>query len=124
MGLEKVKITLTALADGTANDHSEVICGVIEKIYLDYSANSHGNTDIVIKSDSTPAETFLSITDNKTDGWYYPAHVLQDNAGNDVTFDGTNEIYEKYFINDRIDFAMAQNTEGETITVYVYYYRK
>ena len=39
------------------------------------------------------AHTLLTLTDANVDLWYYPRMVVHDNAGAEVTYDATNQLY-------------------------------
>lgn len=57
--------------------------GWIEAIDVDYAGTADAGTDVVISCVSGPGRdlTILTLTNNKTDGWYYPRAVAHTPAG-------------------------------------------
>lgn len=92
--------------------------GRLAAIHLDYSATQAATTDVTVTG-GNPATTLLTVTDNKTDGWYYPHAVAQDAAGANVTYDGTRPIYIPTPLAGYLTVAVAQADDGETVTVTV-----
>ena len=50
---------------------------------------------------------------------YYPRTPSQDNTGTDVTFDGTNEIYEPFIIFGNVLLDVTAAAAGDITTVYL-----
>ena len=50
---------------------------------------------------------------------YYPRVPSQDNAGTDVTYDGTNEIYEPYIVYGRLMLSVTAAAVGDITTTYI-----
>lgn len=55
-------------------------------------------------------------TDNAV---YYPRTPSQDYQGTDVTFDGTNEIYEPFVVFGRLYLSVSSAAAGDITTLYV-----
>ena len=58
-------------------------------------------------SASGVARTLLTLTDANVDAWYYPREAVHDNAGAGVTFDGTNEIYDRAVVDGILKLVVA-----------------
>ena len=106
---------LTTDASGDAS-HVYQINGKIIAIRLDYSASADAGTDITITNDLS--ETVYSKTDSKTDVTLRPRTPVEDNAGTDVTYDGSNEIYEPYSAAE-VTVTIAQGGASVTDNVLV-----
>lgn len=67
------------------------------------------------------AKTVLTLTNANDDAWYYPRTPSQDNAGADVTYDGTNEIYEPFFVTGtpRLVVSSGGNAKSGGCTLYI-----
>ncbi len=50
---------------------------------------------------------------------YYPRTPSQDYQGADVTFDGTNEIYEPFVVFGRLYLSVSSAAAGDITTLYV-----
>lgn len=50
---------------------------------------------------------------------YYPRTPSQDHTGADVTFDGTNEIYEPFVIFGKLHLSVTNAAAGDITTLYV-----
>lgn len=110
--------TAVADASGDATQSTTTpVRGRVVAVKVDYSASSAGTTDLTLKDKD--GQTILTLTDTNTDGFHYPRTPVQDNAGANVTYDGTNEIYEPYVVHSTLDLTIAQNTENETVDVVV-----
>lgn len=117
--LEKV-VVATAGTDGSATGSGRTEfahAGRLLAVHLDYSAGQPGTTDVTIKEKETPQQTMLNIANNNTDGWYYPRVVVHDVAGADVTYDGTNEIYELFPFAGVLEISVAEADDAETVEV-------
>lgn len=126
------KIKRLILASGAANSSgvatstSIPIRGRLLAIHLVYGATSHANTDVVITNLGTDVtsgadQTVLSIENANTSKWVYPRTPAQDNTSTAVTFDGTNEIYTEFVCEGRMKIAIAGQTEGKSVTAYLYF---
>lgn len=117
--LKKVTITITADGDGNGSaTSSEIINGRVEKIKF---ANSSVGTPTTIVKSANELETIYSKASEAPSGWKYPRKPAQDIAGAAVTYDGTNEIYEPFYINDTLTLSCSSATEAGTITATVYW---
>lgn len=99
------------------------VVGLVHSVYVKYNgAPPAGTTDITVKTVGTspapPSVTFLTLVNAATDGWFYPRVPAQDNAGTDVTFNGTQEIYIKYAVHDLINVTIAQANDGDSADVW------
>ena len=119
----RVAVTTTGSAgSATGSTDSDVpVRGYILGIQLDYHASAPATTDVTITElapdEGTDRRTVLSISNNATDGFYYPAVEVQDNAG---TGQGS---YWPYFISNRkLQVSVAQSdalTDAVVATIIV-----
>jgi len=58
--------------------------------------------------------TLLTLTDANSDAMYYPRTPAQDNAGADVTYDGTNEIYTEQIVNGKPKLVVSSGGNAKT----------
>jgi len=93
--------------------------GIVRGVYIDYQVTPNAATDVVLATTNAPAKTVLTVTNNATDGWYYPHAIMQDDAAADVTYDGTNEIYVPIAINDYLSITTTGADSDQETTVYV-----
>ena len=126
---ESVTINSGAAAgsDGSAtanNTSSHVITGQICSIGVTYGDSPPGTTDVTIATagDNGPALTILTLTNANTSGWFHPRHIVDDNAGADITYDGTRVVYDKVSIADNIKVTIAGANSPDTAEVVVVYY--
>ena len=116
--MEKLRVD-----DNGSQESTSSIRGKIKAIHVVYDATSNAATDITIKTKSNVTEgadqTVLTLTNNNTSGWYYPRTPAQDNTGNDVTFDGSNEIYTEFVSFGNMELTQAQNTAEKGTTAYI-----
>ena len=105
----RVAVTTTGSAgSATGSTNTDVaVTGYILCILLDYHASAPATTDVTITElapdMSTSRRTVLSISDNATDGEYYPGAEVQNNTGTGQS------LYWPYFISNRyLKVALAQ----------------
>ena len=128
-GYESVTINTGAAvgSDGSAtanNTSNHVITGQICSIGVTYGDSPPGTTDVTVATagDNGPALTILTITNGNTSGWFHPRHVIDDATGADITYDGTEEVYDKVCIADNIKVTIAGANSPDTAEVVVVYY--
>jgi len=63
-------------------------------------------------SASAVSRTLLTLTNANSDAWYFPREAVHDNAGAGVTFDGTNEIYDRAVVDGIL--KMVVSSGGDT----------
>lgn len=104
-------ITVTvAGADGNAagEGQSSPVNGLLRAVYVDY-VTQPATADLTLAT-LAPAQTLLTLTNNATDGWYYP-NVLQDNtSGADIA-----GVYDKLPIDDIVKATIAQGNAGSVV---------
>ena len=111
-----VATVATAATGATAT--SETIHGEILKVAIDVTGNS---MDVNLDSIGEPkAQAILDYTGN-TDTTFYPRTSAEDNAGTDVTYDGTNEIYVPFVVFGKLVLTLASAAAAETVTCTVTY---
>ena len=128
-GYESVTINSGAAVggDGSAtanNTSSHVVTGQICSIGVTYGDSPPGTTDVTIATagNNGPALTILTLTKANTSGWFHPRHVVDDNAGDEITYDGTRVVYDKVCVADNIKVTIAQANSPDTAEIVVVYY--
>ncbi len=106
----------------TATGYSPHLTGKVLAVHVAYvDSPPAGTTDFTLSDEADPAaENITARTNAATDYKDYPRRKVQDNAGADVTYDGTNEIYEPYVVYGRLKATIAQANAGDSVTVTVW----
>ena len=128
-GYQSVSISSGATDGGAGastnnNTSGHVVVGQICSIGVTYNGSPPASTDLVIATagNNGPALTILTLTNANSDGWFHPRHVVDDNAGADITYDGTRVVYDKVCIADNIKVTIAGANSPDTAEVVVVYY--
>jgi len=113
----------TVGADGSAagtDTSANQVRGKVQAVYLDYHGSAPVTTDVTLAAANTPTENILTITNNKTDAWYYPRKET-------VINDGTATYLREsvpYVIHDQLKLSVAQaNALTDCVTAYVFFER-
>jgi hypothetical protein len=121
--LDRIHITATAsgsAGSASATAYSAPVSGFVHKVHVNYTGDTN-TIDVTLQDNVDPAsENIVNLADNDTDTTLYPRRKVQDNTGSDVTFDGTNEIYERYPVHGRLKLAVAQADDGDVVDVTVW----
>lgn len=111
--------TVTATGDAGSAEGSQssdgTLSGHIYAIHLDYAPTLSDTTDLTL-SLSSPSWTLLTLTDNVTDGWYYPSVQQTGNTGSVVS-----GAYDRAPFVGRMTAAIAQSTATDVVTVTVWW---
>ena len=105
------------------NTSSHVVVGQICSIGVTYNGSPPASTDLVIATagNNGPALTILTLTNANSDGWFHPRHKIEDESAADVTYDGTNEVYDKVCVADNIKVTVSQANDDDSVDVVVVY---
>ena len=105
------------------NTSSHVVVGQICSIGVTYTGSPPASTDLVIATagNNGPALTILTLTNANSDGWFHPRHKIDDESAADVTYDGTNEVYDKVCVADNIKVTVSQANDDDSVDVVVVY---
>ena len=105
------------------NTSSHVVVGQICSIGVTYNGSPPASTDVVIATagNNGPALTLLTLTNANSDGWFHIRHKVDDESGADITYDGSNEVYEKVCIADNIKVTVSQANDDDSVDVVVVY---
>ena len=128
-GYSSVSISSGATTGGSGastnnNTSSHVVVGQICSIGVTYNGAPPASTDLVIATagNNGPALTILTLTNANSDGWFHPRHVVDSNAGADITYDGTRVVHDKVCIADNIKITVSQANDDDSVDVVVVYY--
>ena len=124
--IDSVKWSTGAASGGagvaTSTGYSPVIRGEVLAVYVDYQGSPPaGTTDFTLSDEQDPAaESIITLVDAATDVKIYPRRVTELNDGTDITYDGTNEVYEPYVVHGRLKavIAGANNDDYCNVTVW------
>ena len=95
--------------------------GQLYAVYLDYHASAPATTDVTVVLNEAPSATILTVTDNATDGWYFPREQVHSNAGAGLTYDGTRAVAEPPPVAGKLAVNIAQsNALTACVTAYIY----
>ncbi len=75
MSVNHLRIPVNTGTDGAGTATlSQYLTGELLAIGIDYHADAHANTDVVVSvsSPAGPAQTLLTVSNAKADGWFYP----------------------------------------------------
>lgn len=114
------KWKIDTITGNTSATSTRPLVGELKAVYVKYAVTPNAATDVTIATANEPTNTLLTLTNNATSGWYYPRAVVQDEAGVDVTYDGTNEVYGCVPIADYVTVTVAQGDADQTLDVWLY----
>ena len=108
-------------ASTTNNTSSHVVVGQICSIGVPYNGSPPASTDVVIATagNNGPALTLLTLTNANSDGWFHIRHKVDDESGADITYDGSNEVYEKVCVADNIKVTVSQANDDDSVDVVI-----
>ena len=128
-GYETITVNSGAASgnDGSAtanNTSGHVVVGEICSIGVTYGDSPPNTTDVTIATagNNGPALTLLTLTNANSDGWFHLRHKTDDETGADITYDGSNEVYEKVCVADNIKVTIAQANSPDTAEGVIVYY--
>ena len=128
-GYQSVSISSGATDGGAGastnnNTSGHVVVGQICSIGVTYNGSPPASTDLVIATagNNGPALTLLTLTNANSNGWFHPRHKIDDETGADITYDGTNEVYDKVCVADNIKITVSQANDDDSVDVVVIYY--
>lgn len=119
----EVAVTTTGNpGSATGNSESDSVNGTLYAVYLDYHASAPGaTTDVTVTMTEDPGVTLLTVTDNATDGWYFPREAVCSNAAAGLTYDGTRTVNEAPPVAGHLTIAVAGcNALTGAVTAYIY----
>lgn len=90
----------------------DTIAGNIRGIYFDYSGTVT-TTDVVVTHAHFSVGTILAVSNNITDGWYYPTVQAHNGTA------GTIDAYIWPPIVDQLKVVLSQGSAGDTLNTTV-----
>ena len=124
--IRRVELSTGAATGGagaaTATGTSTPVHGRVLKVYVNYQGSPPaGTTDFTLSDESDPAsESIISLSNTATDQTVYPRRVTELNDGTDITYDGTNEVYDYYVVHGRLEATIAQANDDDYVDVTVW----
>ena len=105
------------------NTSSHIVVGQICSIGVTYNGSPPASTDVVIATagKNGPALTILTLTNANSNGWFHPRHAIDNNAGADITYDGTRVVHDKVTVADYLKVTVAQANDGDSVDVVIVY---
>lgn len=114
--ITKYKVSATiATGATTASAYSKPVRGKILAVGINYPTNTC--TVDLDSNGEAAAQKIVDLAAANTDIVVYPRTPVQDNTGTDVTYDGTNEIYQPFIVYGRVKLSLASGTAGDTVSV-------
>lgn len=105
------------LTTDSSGDDTEIIDfhGTINTISIDYAADAASGTDVTVTGHiGSKSFTIYTKSNSNTDAIVRPRTPVDDNAGTNVTFDGSNEIYEPFMV-DKLTLTVAQGGDTKQV---------
>lgn len=117
--MQIVKQAITLDGDGAATVTTENVKGKLLAIWFRQSPHAIADTVDLTITGGTSAQALLTASNVASNTFFYPRTPAEDNAGADVTFDGTNEIYEPMVIfGEGIKCVVAQGTANASFEMW------
>ena len=105
----------------TATGYSLQVSGRVLSVHLAYHDTPPATSDVTLVDENDPAgEASLSLANANTDLRCCPRRAVQDNAGSDLTFDGTHKLCTPYVVYGRLLGSLAQANAGDSVTFTVW----
>lgn len=116
--LVKHSITITTVTGGTATAYLPKLNGKLMSIRYVKDDYADG-VDFTITGEDTAENLWVDTNINASE-IVRPRIAVQDNAGDDITYDGTRKIYEPYnLVDERIKIVIAQGDDAKAGTFHV-----
>lgn len=119
---------LTVTAAGSAGSATgsattgKPLAGKLLAVHLDYSASMAATSDVTLTCTiQGKALTLLTVSDNATDGWYFPRTQADSDAGAGLTFDGTRVVPVAFPLAGYVSAAVAQANANDAAVVTLVY---
>jgi hypothetical protein len=121
MAIEKHELKVSTTGSAGSASGSAILAAPLSELvamYVDYHASAPATTDLTLTAPGNPASvTVLTLTNNATDGWYYPKAQKHDNTGSAVTGDYADPV-----VHSHLNLALAQCdalTDAVVVTFYL-----
>jgi len=118
----KISVTTTASSTGVTTAGTAVFgfLHAVEWVQGDLAATTDA-TFTCSGAESGVAQTFLTLTDVTTDGWYYVQQAIVDSAGTVETYNGTNGVTTWTLLNGYPTLTIAQGGTTKSGSAILYY---
>lgn len=119
-------VSMLATASGSAGaavgtaTATAPLAGEIFAVHLAYGGTA-ATTDVTVATVHAPTTTLLTVTDNASDGWYYPRVQMHDVNGSALTLDGTQANVAPIPVCDQVRVTVTQADDGDTVTTTMVY---
>ncbi len=118
-----LKLTLALTTTGTtgaaagAGTFGPFYAGELHAVYLDYAAVT-SVTNVILTQSENPQQALLTVSDNATDGWYFPRNTAVDSAGAAVI--STAGVFS-FPVVSLLELEVSSSTPtASAVTAYVY----
>lgn len=111
-------ITITTITGGTATAYLLKLNGKL--LSIRYAKTDYANgVDFTITAEDTAENLWVDTNINASET-VRPRIALQNNAGSDITYDGTRKVYEPYnLVDERIKIVIAQGGDAKVGTFHI-----
>lgn len=119
MGICSQQWTVTVSGTTGSGDSPRPMNGELLAIHLDYASGTNATTDATITligDANLPAMTLLTVTDNATDGWYFPRAAAVNTSNSAIT-----NSFVCLPLSGQVRLGLAQSTDTKTVTITVVY---
>ncbi|MFW6172931.1 MAG: hypothetical protein ACOC5T_04230 [Elusimicrobiota bacterium] len=113
--INKYHLSATLDASGDATEYTKPTRGKVLAVQIKRPTNSC--TVDLDTEDELKSQKIADISSGTSDLVLYPRTPSQDHEGTDVTFDGSNEIYEPFVVDGRIKLSVAGGTQDDEVEV-------
>ena len=108
-------LTVTVAGSGGTVQTGRPLHGELLAVHLDYGGTI-ATTDVTVATVGPPALTLLDITDNASDGWYYPRAELVSTAGSALA-----NVADRLPLTGFVQAVVGGAEDGDTVAVTVVY---
>lgn len=104
----------------TKTGYSPHVSGKVLRVHVNY-ASTAANPDFDLSDEGDPAsESIVSLANQKADIMLYPRRLVEASDGTDITYNGTQKVYEHYVVHGRLEATLDEADAGDTAVVTVW----
>jgi hypothetical protein len=116
----------TGAASGSAGSaaatgYSQPVSGRVLAVAIDYQDSPPATTDVTLSDENDPiAEMIVNLANANSNVKLYPRRLIEQNDGTDISYDGTNKVYESYVVYGRLKATIGGANSGDSAIVTVW----